>query len=354
MKKLLSFVKPHKVVIGTIWGISTTCISLYLTIWPIEQNPKLTIYQKQKFDIFTYDKPLDGLEVLLNKSDIRKDSFNLKVYKLKIINEGKRDIRYVDYSAETPFEIEISGGKAVRANVEQPGQGRIDRALVAGLNPDSTAVEFKKVFIGKDEFEFIDVWVLHKNNMEPTLSVSGKIADTGIEYSQEDESKNIDWFLLLKGVLFFGGCILALLLLDFLVASMKNSLRKHNIKKLYGDHYYEGNKIHRVIVKIYCLTGRRRFKMILSILGNVEMANNAYQTELNNKRVVESYYNLSKSPNIDTENKIRNADYKSEILTIIGMLKNAGMLATEDSKVVEIKDDFLREIVVINNIVNQN
>jgi hypothetical protein len=66
MKPFLSFVKTHKVIIGTIWGIVTTLLSLHLTVWPIEQNPKLTFYQKQKFDVFTIDKPMDELQVLLN------------------------------------------------------------------------------------------------------------------------------------------------------------------------------------------------------------------------------------------------------------------------------------------------
>jgi len=350
MKPFLSFVKAHKVIIGAIWGIVTTLLSLYLTIWPIEQNPKLTFYQKQKFDVLTIDKPIDELQVLLNGKDIRKDGYNLKVYKLKIINEGKRDIRDGDYAADVSFGINVHGGKIVRANMDDVKNSQLSPNLISKLSVDSGSIILNKSFIGKDDYGFIDIWILHKNDIDPFLSLMGKIADTQMRLSQEDETKNINWKGLLQLILTGGWIILALMLLGYLFEFLKVKTNLFFIKSKYGHRFDDSDKNQRVITKIYCALGKKRFLKILPALENTENMVSLYQEEIRNKEVVESYYHLSKASKVSAE--IKDANYKSDFLFAIDIINHAGLAEIQDHSPTMNKE-FQKELGILESLFGQ-
>jgi hypothetical protein len=353
MKGIVIFFKKHKILIGSIWGVLTTCLSIYLTVWPIEQNPELTIYQKQKFDVFALDNPINELQILLNGRDIRKDSFNLKVYKFKFINEGKRDIRNTDYSAEVPFKIKVSGGKIVRANANNSKPIQLDSNVIAGLGNDSTTITLNKIFIGKKDYFHVDIWVLHKFNTDPSIIVSGKIADTKISYSNEDEAKEIDWIGLLKVLLILFGAGFAFIIIGSFFNSLAIRYKSSVIKNIYDQHYDEANINKRQIVKIYSLLGKRRFNKILLILKNSEKTNALYQEELANKNTVNQFYILAKAKKIDSQDKISMGNYKSDLLFVLDMLFNAGLADIQNNLIV-LKKEFLLELEVIDRLILQS
>ena len=99
MEKLKHFVERHKFRLSLAGFILSTCWAVYTYISPYEQLPNLVIYQKSTSDVFTQNEPLrnEGLQVYLGGKDIQKSGLNLKIYKLKLINNGEKDISSSDF-----------------------------------------------------------------------------------------------------------------------------------------------------------------------------------------------------------------------------------------------------------------
>jgi hypothetical protein len=117
MKKIIKFIEEKKFIISTIGLVLSTSWGLYIYFNPSNQNPNIVYYQKNVFDAVTLNQPIDNLTLCFNGDDIRKDSLNIRVFTLKMINDGKRDIGENDYSKNAPFGIEVKNGKIIGVKI---------------------------------------------------------------------------------------------------------------------------------------------------------------------------------------------------------------------------------------------
>jgi hypothetical protein len=348
--KIWNFIKRNKIVIGAVWGISTTCISLWLGFFPPEQNSKLTFIQKSKFDAFTIEEPINELQILFNGKDIRENNLNLKIFKFKLINNGKRDIKETDFVKEIPFGVNIEKGKLVRVAIGKSNNYEFGKSFKNNKYQDSLGVVFKKLFIGKGEYVFFDLWVIHKKNLDPKASVQGRISDTEIEKTEVDETYDTIWVDLFKGVAALGLILfcgwLLIIVLTFVANFIEKYYRLFCIKNKLDHYYDDSNKSHRLLVKLYTLVGRRSFIDVMNILIDREKTNKTYNEESESKITVNDFFDLYDKKKITTSNPIKKIDYTSDFLKIIGILKESDILENSiDDSMIVVKQDFINEIV---------
>lgn len=328
MKSTIQFVKTHKVLIGTIWGILTTLLSLYLTFFPIEQNPRLTLYEKSKFDLFAIDEPIEELQIILNGVDLKDKKHNLKVYQFKLINNGKSDIRTTDYSAEVPFGLKIKNGRMVKIDIGKSHRTYTAKSLLKKQHPDSSKIQFNKVFLGENEYVLFELWVEYENGKEPIVSIHGKIADTPIELTNKEESKikSIwnDYLLpICGGIGILIAFIILIKILEKTYDSISNFLRRQIILKKYDHHYDRSNRRHRLIAKIYANYGKTKFIEVLKKLLDQDNLQRTFNSENENAYVVESFISLAKEKRTSLSAKDADIDFHSPFLEVVFMLEEA-------------------------------
>lgn len=339
--QIWNFLKKHKVIIGSIWAFLTTCLSIYWGIYPINHNPKLTIYEKSKIDAFTLEKPIDELQIFVNGRNIEKDNLNLKVYRFKLINNGERDIRNVDYSNISDFGLKILNGKCIRLNLDSTNDEELKESIFNKYSEDSSIVFFNKIFIPQGHYIMFDIWLVHQKEAKPEISVVGKIADTEIELTaQEEDNKNgFDALLgFVVAILIAGIIVLPFYLLIWIFSFMQTTFRKITLKNKLSHYYNKSNTIHRIFLDFYKSVGIKEFKHIMNSLLDTEARNIFYTEETNNKKLIEK----AKVELVDiVDAKI--GDYESDFLLIIDELEKAGLLVKKDNTIL-INDKLINEI----------
>lgn len=345
MKRAWHFIKKHKIIIGGIWAFITTCLSLYLSFFPPEQNPCLTFYQKAKFDAFTVDKSIEDLQIFFKGVDIRKSNLNLRIYKFKLVNNGKRDIKDLDYVKEISFGMGIKNGRVARIIIDKVAKNGIASHVFDKINEDSTEVLFNKIFIGRNDYMMFDLWVIHKSDSEPELISLGRIADTQIVLTSDDETGNSGLYDLLKAILVIAllifGLIVVVYLIELIITFLKEQIRHLIIKRILGNHLDQDNKMQRLIIKVYCTIGKKKFIEVMKVLINDKEAEMQFREEIKYQKVVKDFFELEKNKKIETREK--NFEYESKFLFVVLWLKEIRIVQENEGKLI-IKEEFLNEV----------
>jgi hypothetical protein len=348
--KFWNWIKGNKIIIGTIWGVATTCISLWLTFSPIDQNPKLTFYEQYKWDAFSLNEPYDELQILLKGRDLRKDSLNIKIFRVKLINEGKRDIKNIDYFSESLFGLQVNkGDKILKVSFGKTADVLIKKNILKGISDDSSKVVFNKVGIQRGKFIVFDVWVVHGKNSAPVLIPQGRIADTEIVYTtnkEDGEPAYIDFFyiiLIIFGILF--GLWLVVASIEAVVRFFTRVIRAFFIRKYLDHHFDYGNKMHRILEKLYSYSGKKEFLFICNTLMNIHKANAFYQEDLTNKLAVERINLLAESKKISLANS--NLKYESNFLLAVDLFVEANMIGVDVENKLAIKQELFDGIDIV-------
>jgi hypothetical protein len=325
--------------LGTIFGI----VSYFV---PLNQNPNLTYFQKSVVNVFSLNDSINDLQIFFKGEDLRKQRLNLKVYTIKLINNGKSDISLEQYDKNIPFGIGVKNGFIIAVDSIESN----DQDLYKELHPnfkDSCRIVFNNVLIKKNKFIILRIIIIHKSNLTPQLSTLGKISNTDILYTS-DEDSTTDWF---KVAYVLVGIILGFIALGYILSFIvkvfeivRTEIRKQIIKRHY-DYKYDtiNHPLQTLIVKIYSLVGRKRFVEILSILIDNERLDAKYIEDNEDKRAVERFNYLKETKKVVVSKDIDEVEYKSNFLKIIKILLDENV-AIDDGGVISIGPSFQHEM----------
>ena len=103
------------------WSFLGVLITLVLGAPPIylalrEKKPSVTYEITSDYNVLDIHKPLKDLAILFRGQDIKENKLNLRIYSIKVINDGEVDIRQSDFDQSKPWGISISGAQII----EQP------------------------------------------------------------------------------------------------------------------------------------------------------------------------------------------------------------------------------------------
>ncbi len=136
-------------------------------------NVKFTVVgDPNVFDVY---KSVSDLEIFFREKNIEKENLNLKIYTIKVENNGESDVLKASYDDGLPWGFSVVNGEIV-SEVRVVG-GNSDY-LNSSINPKIVdgKVEFDRVIFEHGKYFVLEFLVLHSKAERPSLNTFGKIA----------------------------------------------------------------------------------------------------------------------------------------------------------------------------------
>lgn len=346
--KILRKVYELYVKYNLVIGLVLTVLGLWLSFFPINQDPSIGIYYHAD-DLISLQDSNENLTVLFKGHDIQKEKLNLKVYQITLVNEGRRDVSPEDYDVNIPWGIKFINGYITGYSIAKTSD--LDNYILENFfqhnGNDSVQINFKHIIIRPNQRIEFKITVLHHDNLDPKIICFGKIANTAIVlkdgYYGKDGSlwETLQYFSFV--VAFLVAFYWSLRLLGFIVQQMKKGIRRISFKIKFG-HFFNRNLIaHRLMIKMYSLLGRKRFISLMEQLINPDIFNNAIKNDARNKQLVEDFYRLIDEGKMENPS-IKKEEYGSTVLWALDLLNTANLVETNKEGGFLIKREFTEHI----------
>lgn len=191
-------------------------------------------------NVFDVYKSVSDLEVYFQGKNVEKENLNLKVYTIKVENNGESDILKSLYDDNLPWGFSIENGDVVNeVRIVRSNSPYLDLNLKPKVRDGS--IEFEKVIFEHGKYFVVELLVLHKKSDIPVLVPFGKIAgiDQFVVARDSEQEKKPVWRQLLDGsfivhltrwIVYTVISILLLLLLAFSSEKI-NQIREERIRK---------------------------------------------------------------------------------------------------------------------------
>jgi hypothetical protein len=168
---------------ATVWaivGIIVTVIVAVPGIYFAMKSPKPSVrysivYESNVLDVHN---PLKDLTILYRGEDLRAQKKNLRIIRVKVVNNGQVDIKQGDFDQTEPWGLQLKNAQLVETPriLESNSDYILSKLAVTQTN---NVIEFTKVIFEREKFFTLELQVLHDIGQTPELSVVGKIV--GIE-----------------------------------------------------------------------------------------------------------------------------------------------------------------------------
>lgn len=184
MKKIWEIVKKWSwwtwsvIIIGILIGISA---SFYYD--QFFKQPSLFSQITSEINVLDVHESLRDLQITFQGDNIQEKSLNLRIYRVKIDNNGGTNITQNDFDQNDNWGIRVEKGRIIETRLIDSNSKYVNANLSPHIQ-DNNLVKFNKIIFDKGDFFIIELLVLHDKDTPPVLYQIGKIA--GI---QENEYK---------------------------------------------------------------------------------------------------------------------------------------------------------------------
>lgn len=191
MKKVIKILKKYDRLIS----YSIAIISVTLYFFPKVTNPKLDIIITDFTDVYTIQKPIDGLSIKYFERDLKEDSLNLKILRIKLINNSRNNILTSHYDPNVSFGINFKNTTILGFNIVNFNDTYLKDNIFNSI--DGNVLRFNKILFDSKRYVEFEVHILYNINKETTISVFGKIAGVDkLTISDNDKMTVKDWISL--------------------------------------------------------------------------------------------------------------------------------------------------------------
>ena len=158
----------------TILGIVAASITIYAFLQKTSVN--LCYEITSNTNVLDFNADISKLEVTYDSTNLKQTNENLRIYTVKVINNGNKDILKEFYDENDPVGLKISTGKIIEApEIIQTSSDYLKRnAKVIDYNVEE--VIFSQVILESGEFFTVKLLLLHKQDTIPELLPFGKVA----------------------------------------------------------------------------------------------------------------------------------------------------------------------------------
>jgi len=171
-----------------IWTI-VLVFAVILGIWAgYDQIFKKTSIFSQivsEVNVLDINEPLKDLQIIFQGENIQEGKLNLKIYRVKIENNGGTNITQNDFDQSGSWGIKVKDGRAIETRLVNSNSKYIDTDLSPSIQ-DNDFVRFNKIIFDKGNFFTVELLVLHNKDYPPVLYRVGKIS--GIQDSETEIS----------------------------------------------------------------------------------------------------------------------------------------------------------------------
>jgi hypothetical protein len=157
-------------VAGTI-GAILTIIFFFLQ----QRSPSLSFTITSESNIFNFPTSLPDTRVMVQGEDIQRDSLNLKLYTIQILNDGFESIKQGDYDRDQIWGLKINSARIIEARLSGASSENLSDRLRIQKQGDDT-VSIAKSILDPGDNAGITLLLLHRRDVEPSFAVIGKIA----------------------------------------------------------------------------------------------------------------------------------------------------------------------------------
>ncbi|HEY5220800.1 MAG TPA: hypothetical protein VIJ29_01450 [Candidatus Paceibacterota bacterium] len=141
----------------------------------IFQYPSVLSQITNETNVFDVNAPIQDLQVLFQGNDIQQNNLNLRIYEVKVINNGGTNITQNDFDQNGNWGIGVSTGTIIDTQLDNSNSDYI----TANLSPqieNGNFVKLNKIIFDKGDSFTIELLVLYNKNTPPVLYLDGKIA----------------------------------------------------------------------------------------------------------------------------------------------------------------------------------
>lgn len=268
---MIKYIVKNNAMIGFVIGIIATIFAFYSYFYPKNSKADLKFFFQGSYNVVSTYWKVDSLSIFYQGRDVVKDSLNLMVERVKIINKGNEAVRLDDFGSE-PLGIKILNCRII--HVQVPNVVGDDAYLRSTLKPqviDSNHVHFQKTVFEPRKAVYIDLYILYRKGQDPDYYPIGKIVGQeilDIYYANEEKTMNFWDYAANVGliVLVFVDIIGIPFILILLFFVIRSQMRKHSILKRFDYPLRELNDERIVLVKMYKAVGKRQFVDLLKDL----------------------------------------------------------------------------------------
>ncbi len=162
-----------RVIIGS-FGFAAAFITIYTFLQEKEVDLRYEIIANA--NVLDFNADINKLEVLYDSTSLKKTGKNLRVYTIKVINNGEKNIIKEFYDENEPVGIRVDSGQVIeQPEIIRSSNGYLKRN-VKFLKREKGDILFSNVIIESGEFFIIKLLVLHDNNIDPKIKAFGKVA----------------------------------------------------------------------------------------------------------------------------------------------------------------------------------
>ena len=143
-----------------------------------EPDPKMTYEILREIDVLDVRTPVEDLQITFQDEDIQGENLNLRIYAMRVVNNGEVDILQTQYDQDEVWGLQVVNGRVIEARLVESSSSYLSNKA----NPHvigEEIVEFDKAIVEKGQFFAFNMLVVHPKDVTPGIIPLGKIA--GIE-----------------------------------------------------------------------------------------------------------------------------------------------------------------------------
>lgn len=318
-----------------------------ITIYAFLQEKKVDLRYEvvSNTNVLDFNADISKLEVYYDSTSLKQTKENLRIYTVKIINNGDENIIKEFYDINEPLGIKISSGKIIEVpQIIQTSNDYIKRNLKV-TNYQKDKISFSQVIIESGEYFMVKLLVLHNKETTPNIISFGKIAGQKIisvvnAIDVKDETSfwsktyfgNI-WVQLLRLLSYFIIGVLIILFIVFVSERIDIYRDKKRRLKMISEFKhlksYQYTRMDDAIFDRYQLKDSDRFKQMLTLIVDEKKLNVIY-TELAENLKSKEYRHFRRIENDDKVDYYLNPEYFS----IINEMISDGIVFKENDRLV--------------------
>ena len=147
------------------------------------EQPSIFSQITSEVNVLDINEPLKDLQIIFQGDNIQEKGLNLRIYRVKIENNGGTNITQNDFDQSDNWGIRVENGRVIETRLASSSSEYINANISPSIQ-DNNLVKFNKSIFDKGDFFTVEFLVLHNKDTLPILYRIGKIA--GI---QENESE---------------------------------------------------------------------------------------------------------------------------------------------------------------------
>lgn len=145
-------------------------------------QPNIFAQITSEINVLDINEPLRDLQIIFQGNNIQKENLNLRIYRVKIENNGRTNITQNDFDQSGRWGIELENGKVIETRLVDSNSTYISTNLSPLI--ENSVVIFNKIIFDKRTFFIVELLVLHDKETPPVLYRIGKIA--GVQESKSE------------------------------------------------------------------------------------------------------------------------------------------------------------------------